>query len=181
MAIMQAIVGQRVSLRCVEPEDAAFTLAIRNDPELTEFIPKVKGSIAEQTAWIERQRDKPGDYFFVIERMDGQPVGTLAFYDVNWEEKLCEVGRYISKGSALENVEAVVLLLDAVYAGGGMDGIVLNIDERNQKVVHFWKKFGAEFDTLAQMDGWISARYILCREKYTENREKIIALLKYRG
>lgn len=181
MAIMQTIVGQRVRLRCVEPADAAFTLAIRNDPDLTEFIPKVSGGIAEQTVWIERQRDRPGDYFFVIERPEGQLVGTLAFYDVNLEKKLCEVGRYISRGSALENVEAAVLLLDAVYGRDGMDAVILNIDERNQKVIHFWKKFGAEFDTLSPMDGWISARYILYRERYQGNREKITALLKYRG
>lgn len=181
MAIMQTIVGQRVNLRCVEPADAGFTLAIRNDPELTAFIPRVKGDIEGQTAWIERQRSKPGDYFFVIERPEKQPVGTLAFYHVDLEGKSCEVGRYISRGSALENVEAAVLLLDAVYAGGSMETVVLNNDERNQKVIHFWKKFGAEFDALSQMDGWRAARYILRREKYRENRGKITALLKYRG
>lgn len=181
MATMQSIRGQRVNLRCVETTDAAFTLEIRNDPELTAFIPRINGNIAGQTAWIERQRNKWGDYFFLIERAGRQPIGTLAFYDMDEDGKTCEVGRYISRGNALENVEAVILLLDEVFAKRKMESVRLDIDERNQKVIHFWRKFGAEFQLLAQMDGWTAARYILYREKYNKNKGEITPLFRYRG
>lgn len=67
MAITKPILGKWITLRCAEESDAEFTLAIRNDLKLTKFIPKVNGDIESQKYWIRKQREKYGDYFFIIE------------------------------------------------------------------------------------------------------------------
>lgn len=176
MAIREPIIGRRVILRCVDVSDAGFTLDIRNDPKLTKFIPKVSGDVLQQTEWIKKQRETEGDYFFLIETPNRKPLGTLAYYNLDIPGKMCEVGRYISRGNAFENVEAAILLLDSVF-NSGVDTIVLNHDEQNQKIIGFWEKFGAEFQDIIPMNGWKAAHYILKCHQYKENRKKLTLLL----
>ncbi len=178
MAVSQPIIGKRAVLRCAEERDAEFTLGIRNDPKLTQFIPKVSGTLENQINWIRNQREKSGDYFFIIENRSGKPVGTISYYDVNEEEKVCELGRYISVGNSLENVEAAVLLLDHIFSAG-INTIVLNNDEKNEKIIRFWEKFGAKFNEKVSMNGWTAAQYFLIDEEYNIERNKIVKLLKY--
>ena len=178
MAVVNPIVGQYVTLRCIEPSDAEFTLAIRNNEELTKYIPKVKGTIETQRKWIENQRNKKGDYFFMIQKTDGSPAGTISFYDVDLSVGVCELGRYISLGNALENVEAAVMLVDYIFQEAGLKKIILHSDEKNKKIMNFWIKMGAQFEQNVQMDGWTASRYGLTPEMYNEKRPKVVKLLK---
>lgn len=174
MAVGGTITGRRVILRPVEDHDAEFTLQIRNDEELTRYIPKVESNLERQRIWINYQRRKEGDYFYIIENLYSKPLGTLAYYDILGDT--CELGRYISYGSSFENVEAATLILDVIFAGN-LRRIVLNNDERNQGIISFWKKFGAVFVGSKQMEGWRAAQYLLVREEYLKKRGAIAKLL----
>ncbi len=176
MAIMEPLIGKWVKLRCANESDAQFTLDIRNDKKLNSFIPAINGTVEKQTDWIENQKKVKFDLFCVIESVGGERKGTISCYDFNQEKKACELGRFISYGNALENVEAAILLLDHVFKSG-VDTVVLNIDENNRKVVNFWHRFGAEFDEKIQMNNWISERYLLYYKIYSKYRSKIVALL----
>lgn len=178
MALIDPINGHYVTLRCVEPSDAEFTLAIRNNEELTKYIPKVNGTLDTQRKWIENQQKKAGDYFFIIQKNNGSPAGTISFYDVDPSTGVCELGRYISLGNALENVEAAVMLVDYIFQEAGLKKIILHSDENNKKIMNFWIKMGAVFEHNVEMDGWTASRYGLTPELYKEKRPKVVKLLK---
>lgn len=177
MSIIKPLVGKRVILRCAEEKDAAFTLAIRNDPKLTEYIPKVDVSLEEQKKWIASQQKRLDSCFMVYENLNGICKGTLSFYDIDTENKICELGRYISCGNALENVEAVILLLDYIY-DNGFEQIILNNDIRNKKIINFWRKFGAELFDTVDMGSWTAAQYRLHKSDYELQRSAVASLLK---
>lgn len=177
MSITEPLVGKFVNLRCVDISDAKFTLEIRNNPELTDFIPKVVGNIETQEQWISKQRLKKGDYFFIIEDKKGFSLGTIGCYDFDDEDLSCETGRYISIGDAIYNIEAVVLLYDFVFYNQNLNYINVSVDENNGKVINLNKKFGAEFFEKMDMGNWSALKGIVTKKKYLEKRREIIRLL----
>lgn len=178
MAVGPILKGNRGQLRPVEAEDALFTLNIRNDEKLTAFIPRLGGTVEGQTAWIKKQREKEGDYFYIIENTSNEPIGTLSYYDV--VGKTCELGRYISYGNAFENVEAAVLPIEHIFSLG-FTRIIMNNDERNDRIIRFWTKFGAEFVAKVPMDGWTAAQYALTPDLYSKKKESIHKLIGMKG
>lgn len=177
MAIIEPIAGKRINLRCAEASDAEFTLSIRNDPELTRFIPRVNSDYETQKKWIVSQQDASDSCFLVYERKNHECIGTISYYDFDTLAKKCEIGRYISYGTAMENVEAVLLLLDYLFEETDINEVTLNNDAQNNRIIKFWEKFGATFNTRISMNGWIAAQYKLTKESYYVKREKILALL----
>ena len=179
MAIIKPLVGKWVALRCAEETDAEFTLAIRNDQTLTEFIPRIDGSIEQQREWIRIQRQHDNDVFLLIDDSEGRPKGTVSYYNFCDGGRTCEIGRYISQGSALQNVETIILILDYIFSKTEISQVILNNDSRNHKIIRLWEKFGAEFFENISMNGWEAAQYRLSKKRYGQCRKKIITLLRY--
>lgn len=180
MAFCETLIGKYVDLVTANVGDAKFTLDIRNNPNLTRFIPIIQGTIENQKNWISKQIDKPFDVFFVIKKHNNQEcIGTLSFYDYEQENNSCEIGRYISHGNAFENIEAVLLLLDKLFITDGLSRIMLNIHEDNQPVISLWTRFGAVFNSKEDMGNWYSAQYFLYKEAYLEYRGTVAKLLRY--
>ena len=178
MALREPMTGVRVTLRCAEEGDAEFTRMIRRDPQLTKYIPVIQGTLEDQICWLRKQREKKDDYFFVIEEHSGKSIGTVSCYDIDTESAVCEVGRYISYGNSMENVEAVLLLLDFVFGDLRMKSVILNNDERNHGIIGFWKKMGASFTESIPMGSWTAAQYRLTAEAYEMKRPGVMRLIK---
>lgn len=179
MAVTSPLIGKHVSLICANEDDAEFTLALRNDPDLTRYIPKVTNTLEQQRSWIKNQRDKNDDMFFVMQNSKGKKVGTLSFYNIDKGNRRCELGRYVSYGNALENVEAIVLLLDYLFSKNQIESIILNIDKENKKVISLWEKFGATHHSFRDMGNWTATQYHLNSTEYYKNRTKITQLLRW--
>ena len=177
MAKCDALCGKFVALRCADESDAEFTLKIRNDPALTEFIPIISSSVEEQRKWLKKTAEDADDCFFIIQGRDGKPLGTISFYNVDYESGKCELGRYISYGRAAENVEAAVILLDYIFNEKKMNAAIMNCDERNGKIISFWKRFGAELAGNSDRGSWKAAEYVLTRAAYSSRRAEITKLL----
>lgn len=121
-----AIRGVRFRLRPAEMGDATFIVALRTDPRRSQFIHPISARIVDQEAWLERYFARPGDYYFIIERLDdGQPEGTVGLYDQDPVARCAEWGRWvvrIGSGAGLEGLWLIyrvafeVLDLDMVYA-----------------------------------------------------------------
>jgi RimJ/RimL family protein N-acetyltransferase len=74
--------GPRLRLREAAAADAAFTLRLRLDPRHRRHLSATEDDPARQRAYIERCRADPGQIYFIIERLDGRPIGTVRLYDV---------------------------------------------------------------------------------------------------
>lgn len=178
MATAKPILGKWITLRSVEESDAEFTLAIRNDLNLTKFIPKVNNDIKSQKSWIRTQREKKGDYFFIIENKSNDLLGTISCYDFDYENNICEGGRYISYGDSIENIEAMLLLYDFIFIEQMLSTIVMNVDENNRKVLSIHKKFGAKYQKTITRNDWVAEQYFLFKSDYFERRDRLFSILK---
>ena len=177
MAISESLCGMLVDLIPVETTDADFTMQIRNDESMTQYIPRIDTTLDKQKQWIEHQREKQGDYFYIITDKKGAKLGTAAVYDVNTDESIGEYGRYISYGNAFENVETALLSLKFAFYELKLQTVMFNNDTRNKKIISFWKRFGAEYNKEYDYGTWTAARYLLSKERFEECRPRIEQLL----
>lgn len=77
-----------IGLRLVEPHDAAFIWGIRLDENYNAYLSKISGEIDDQRKWIESYKKEEAlnkQFYFIIERLDGIPCGTVRVYDI-WPE-----------------------------------------------------------------------------------------------
>ena len=136
------IEGSAYRLRPANDLDADFIIALRTDPALTRFLPRVQASRENQLAWFASYYKKPGDYYFVIERREGDVAeGTVGLYDVGKEPAGAEWGRWVLRPGSLAAVESALLIyqfgfvslaLKHIYCRSFADNLsVLSIHDRS--------------------------------------------------
>ena len=110
MVYDKEIVGKFVTLKSIGIEDAEFSYELRRDPRFVSIMGQPASSLDNQKKYIERQREKEGDYYFVVYNRNKERIGLIGVYDILGES--CETGREINVGQPYETMEAEVLLLD---------------------------------------------------------------------
>ena len=86
---LRRIDGIQVSLRLVQPEDAAYIHGLRTDPNYNVHLSAVTGTVEDQRNWIKayKAREVAGtEYYFVIERTDGMRCGVVRLYDITSDQ-----------------------------------------------------------------------------------------------
>lgn len=174
------IVGKTVRLRSVTEHDAEVTLRMRMDPEKSRYIHKVSGDIESQRAFIRSQMAKEGDYLFLVESLNGEPIGMKGVYDFNPETNTVETGRFISFGSQVQSIEALLLSFDFAFDVLGVEKIRMSVLSDNANMKGIQERFGvivvkAEKSPEFQCDTIYS---ILTREGYAQTRSKIVSLIE---
>lgn len=135
------IEGRYCNLRSVELEDAEFTLAMRKDPSLTAYLPKLDITVEQQREWIRKQQVDPTDYFFVAMDKNGNRIGVMGIYNVKNGEG--ETGRLVMKGNPLQAIESHMLCIDLAFYVLELKGIHSYIVAENDGAIRFAKIFGA--------------------------------------
>ncbi len=145
--------GKYVELRSADIADAEFTLAIRQDPVMTEYLPPLNINIGQQREWIRRQREKEGDYFFVVKSINtGEKIGTMGIYNIH--DKEGEGGRFALYGEVHEKIEAGILMSEFEFDILGLEQVTGWVYCGNSPAVRWNKKFGAVFsDPYEYSDG----------------------------
>jgi hypothetical protein len=96
-------------LRPVEQRDAADILTLRSDPQLGRFLNPIAGGVEDQERWIDVQRARAGDYYFVIETLGGRWEGVVGLYGI--KDASGEWGRWILRRGSLAAVASLLLVL----------------------------------------------------------------------
>ncbi len=135
--------GIFVKIRKVEINDAEFTLALRLDPKISQFIFKTPPDLEKQKEWIKNQQKKTDDHYFLIEDLNDKKLGTIAIYDV--EKNCAELGRWLSRGNSLQNIDSIILTYDFAFEQLKLEYIDSFTNKNNKNVVNFHKTFGADF------------------------------------
>lgn len=84
-ASLERAEGPGIALRLVQPEDAAYIHGLRIDPAYNRHLSDVRGTADDQRHWIEAYKKREADgreYYYIIERHDGTPSGTVRLYDI---------------------------------------------------------------------------------------------------
>ena len=169
MVYEKAIEGKYVTLRSCTEEDAEFTLGIRKDPDFVDCFPPLDITFDQQKAWISKQREKPGDYFFVVWDKEGNRIGTISIYGV--EGKRAESGRLAIKGTnPFQAIEAQILSFRFAFGELGLECIDGYIFADNDRAIRFNKQFaGHHHEPELDEDG----REIIRIENWKEDFEKV--------
>ncbi|MCX9542686.1 GNAT family N-acetyltransferase, partial [Vibrio cholerae] len=83
--------AKTVRLRFVTEQDAEFILQLRLDDKYNQFLSSVSPDLKSQKDWIRKYKDDERNkkqFYFIIERLDGTPCGTVRIYDLR-DESFC--------------------------------------------------------------------------------------------
>ncbi len=140
------LTGRYVELRSADLDDAEFTLNIRRDPEFKNFFPNFTGTPETQKAWLKYQREKPGDYFFVIwDLKTNTRAGTISVYDIQGDE--CEGGRVaVRSKNPFHAVEAQLLADEFAFKILGLKKVHAHVFADNKRALNFSKLFENTFE-----------------------------------
>jgi len=136
------IVGEFINMRIAEVEDADFTLLARQNKEKNKYIPQLQITIEQQKEWIRKQIESDDCYFFVIERKDGEKIGTFSLYDIQNDK--AESGRLVMLGNQIESMEAGILFNSFCFEEAKMDLVQSEIDAENNAALGFSNQLGGK-------------------------------------
>lgn len=176
MIYEKAIEGRYVNLKSADIDDAEFTREIRQDPMFSCFIPQIKNSIEQQRKWINQQREKEGDYFFVVWDKENNRLGTISIYDV--EGNHAETGRLVMRGNAFQNIEAQLLSFQFAFDVLNLDYLISYIYQDNERAIRFDKQFGGYIcGNRVTSDGHEEVMTINSKDAFEESLKKFKKIL----
>lgn len=135
-----------IRFRLVEVDDAEFILSLRLDPKYNKFISHVQSDIALQQDWIRKYKSEEeagAQYYFIIERIDGTPCGTVRIYDFrtdsfSWGSWILNAGK-----PRLAAVESAFLVYKFGFEVLGFQRSHFEVVKGNKAVSKFHQKMGA--------------------------------------
>jgi len=135
--------GHAFRLRPVTDEDAGRIVELRGDPELNRYLHVSASQLDEQLTWLVHYYERPGDYYFVVERRtNGGFEGLIAIYDIDLATKQGVWGRWILKQNSLAAVESVWLIYRIAFELLGLTGARSQTITDNISVVSFHESCG---------------------------------------
>lgn len=177
MYIDYKLEGKYVSLRSVTENDAEFILNMRNNPQISKYLPPLNVTIEQQRQWIAKQRADKDSYYFLWLTPTENPIGTISLYDMDGNHS--EMGRLCSIGEPAANVEAFVLFLDFVFDTLNLDYTTGWVYEGNKSVIALNNALGMEWtDNKIDEKGNPYRDCIMRKDAYKKKREKVLRRLK---
>lgn len=168
--------GKYVDLRSATENDAEFSLSLRQNPVLTQYLPKISITEEQQRKWIGNQRNLKGDYFFVIINKMGKRIGVIGLYNI--QEGVGETGRIAILGNSFQCIEAQLLSFDFAFNNLGLKKTVNSVYAENIHGVRFAKLFGSESSEIyLDKDGVKKNDGSITKDSYIRSREKITRIL----
>lgn len=132
--------GRFVYLKSITVEDADFSYHIRADKKNRETVGQLAESVEAQRRFIEKQIETSGDYYFVVYNRNAERIGLIGVYDIRGD--IGEFGREVNIASAVEAMEAEVLLSDFAVNVLGLKRYCSVIYTNNRKHIKNQEKLG---------------------------------------
>jgi len=138
--------GPNLTLRLIQPEDAAYVHGLRTNPLYNSHLSKITGTVKDQRAWIKgyQAREAAGqEFYYVIERKDGMRCGLVRLYDFDVESFTW--GSWILDESKPRKaaLESAVLIYQIGFLGHNLDSAIFEVLNENSHTLAFHRRFGA--------------------------------------
>jgi len=142
---LSRIDGIQLSLRLVEPDDAAYIYGLRTDPTYNNHLSSVTGTVEDQRAWIEAYKEREAarsEYYFVIERKDSVRCGVVRLYDIagnqfTWGSWILDANK-----PSRAALESAVLSFGAAFENLSMTVGIIDVRKDNTRAIAFYRRFG---------------------------------------
>ena len=142
---MQRIDGPCLSLRLVQPEDAAYIHGLRMDTSYNSHLSVVAGTIEDQRGWIEayKAREAAGtEYYYVIERKDAVRCGVVRLYEIT-KNQFTWGSWILDKNKPLKAaLESASLSFGIAFDSLGLTLGHIDVRKDNRHAIAFYQRFG---------------------------------------
>jgi RimJ/RimL family protein N-acetyltransferase len=137
------LAGPAFRLRPITDADALLVLELRSDTKRNHYLHPIPPHLDEQLAWFARYYERPGDYYFVVERQDsGAAEGVISLYDVDPQGDYGEWGRWILRPGSLAAVESAWLIYRCAFEQLGLKRVFCRTVAENVLVISFHDSCG---------------------------------------
>ena len=146
MRYFKKLVGERVYLSPINPDDAEIYTKWVNDPEVTLTLGQHKTivSLNGERAYLE-QAAKQGYNFAIIRLEDDALIGGISFHEINHESRKTTFGIFIGEAENRGKgygAEAIRLILDFGFNTLNLHNIGLTMHSDNEQGLACYKKVG---------------------------------------
>lgn len=137
--------GPTLVLRLIEPEDADYLHGLRTNPVYNTHLSAVYGTADDQRQWINdyKRREAEGlEFYYLIERLDGVPCGTVRLYDIGddhftWGSWILDHNK--TRKAALESA---VLSFGIGFERLNRSRALVDVRVANEKAQSFYRRLG---------------------------------------
>lgn len=138
--------SKSIRLRFVEETDAEFILKLRLDEKYNQFLSAVTADLQSQKDWIKKYKNDEKDkkqFYFIIERLDGTPCGTVRVYDLK-QDSFCWGSWILNEDKTrYAALESAFLVYKFGFEVLGFKKSHFDVMKGNERVISFHKKMGA--------------------------------------
>ncbi|BCX51234.1 hypothetical protein CTYAZ2_08160 [Comamonas testosteroni] len=138
--------SKTIKIRFVEESDAEFILKLRLDQKYNQFLSSVNADVQAQKKWIQQYKNDEADkkqFYFIIERNDGTPCGTVRIYDLK-ENSFCWGSWILNEDKTrYAALESAFLIYQFGFNELGFESSHFDVRKGNERVISFHKKMGA--------------------------------------
>lgn len=168
--------SKTIQLRLVEVTDAEFILSLRLNPKFNQFLSHVDANLDDQKEWIQRYKKDESNqkqFYFIIEKLDGTPCGTIRVYDLK-EDSFCWGSWILNENKTkFAALESAFLVYQFGFENLGFSKSHFDVMKENTKVISFHTKMGA---TQVGEDD-LNLFFEITKEAVTNTMKKLLAKL----
>tara|TARA_R110002049_G_scaffold309261_2_gene519382 strand:- start:8077 stop:8631 length:555 start_codon:yes stop_codon:yes gene_type:complete len=176
-SLIARVEGPNLTLRLIEPEDAAYVHGLRINPLYNSHLSKVTGTIENQRQWIEgyKAREAAGqEFYYVIERKDGTPCGLVRLYEIEGDQFTWGSWILDDNKPPKAALESAALSFGVGFNLLGKRKGLIDVRVENKRAIEFYRRFGM---IQAQADGQkIYFNYL--RNRFQSDYEAHMSILK---
>ncbi len=144
MKQLTEIEGKFAILKPMTEADAEFLFDLRNDPELSRHVNDGPKTLPDQQRWMQTYFARDNDHNFIVHsRALKIPVGTVALYDIDFEKKTAEPGRWLVRQDPVAAIESDLLINTYAFETVGLERLHFSVFTPNAKVLAYHSRNGA--------------------------------------
>lgn len=141
------LISKTIKMRLVEESDAEFILKLRLDVRYNQYLSDINPDVQAQRNWIREYKDHEKEnkqFYFIIERLDGIPCGTVRIYDLH-QDSFCW-GSWILNENKTRSaaIESAFLVYKFGFDELGFVKSHFDVRKANERVISFHRKMGAQ-------------------------------------
>jgi UDP-4-amino-4,6-dideoxy-N-acetyl-beta-L-altrosamine N-acetyltransferase len=147
ISMSEVLSGDRVTLRRMRTDDASLVVRWRNRPEvLSQMFNSVPPTLVSHERWFEAMQSRGDRHeFIIIERRQGDPIGTVGLSSIDSVNGRAEYGGLIGEPAARGRgyaYEASSLLLDYAFKTIELNRVYLNVLATNARALSLYERLG---------------------------------------
>jgi len=135
--------GKYVNIRQVKTDDAEFILSLRCDEKKAKYLHKTEYNVEKQKQYIERCLKLDNEWYFIITRKNGEPIGTYRIYDLKSDSFCIGSWLMVENCTPEEMMEGEYLVKMFAFEKTGFDKFHFDVRKDNKKVIRYHKMMGA--------------------------------------